>query len=92
VEKVFELVPILAIVVPNEIFRFLVPRSGFPQLLGGPFIGRVDGDSSMDNAPCLVMHDDEDVERLEEESMHDGEITGPYILGMVSQKRSPVLA
>lgn len=83
-EKVFELVPILAIVVPNEIFRFLVPRSGFPQLLGGPFICRVGGDSSMDNAPCLVMHNDEDVDRLEEERMYDREITGPHIFGMVS--------
>ena len=41
----------------------------------------------MDDASSLVMHDDEDVDRLEEES----EITGPDILSMVSQKRSPIL-
>ena len=45
----------------------------------------------MDDASSLVMHDDEDVDRLEEESVHHGEITGSDILSMVSQKRSPIL-
>ncbi len=91
-EQVFEPGAILAIVVSNQIFRFLSPRCGLSQLLRGPFISGIGRDSGVDETSGLMMDDHKDVEWFEEQCVHDGEVTGPNTLGMVPQKGGPGLA
>jgi hypothetical protein len=55
----------------DEKFWTLSPRSGLPQLLGGPGIGGGEGDGGMKYPARMQLNNNEDISWPEEEIMND---------------------
>ena len=84
--------PELLVSIVDEVFGVLVPRGGFSQLLGDPFIGGGAGNSGdNDDAAGVEFDDDKDVDGSEQEIMHHSEVTGPDVVGVVFQESTPGL-
>lgn len=64
----------------NEIFRSLSPGRGFLFRYG-----------RMHYLSGFVFHEDQDIERLEEDGVNGGKITGPDFMSMILQEGSPFL-
>jgi hypothetical protein len=84
--------PIVPVVVPNEILGALLKRGRFAQLLSNPSIRWMTGHAQMDNASRTEFDDDKDEKGAKEDIGDLNEITCPEGIGMMTQKRFPSLA
>jgi hypothetical protein len=83
--------PECCVIVADEIGGTLVERGGFTELLGDPGIGRMSRRAHMDHAARGRFHDDEGVDRPEEQVGHHDEIARPDARGVVVRERGPGL-
>jgi len=63
----------------------------FAKLLQGPVRRWMCGDVAMHDAPCPDLHQEEHIESSKPGRHHDQEIAGEHGLGMIANKRPPVL-
>ena len=63
----------------------------FAKLLQGPGCRWMRGDVAMHDAPCPDLHQEEHIESSEPSGYHDQEIAGDDGLGVIADKRPPVL-
>ena len=63
----------------------------FAELLQSPGCRWMCGDVAMLDAPCPDLHQEEHIESSEPSGYHDQEIPGADGLGMIADKRPPVL-
>src|SRR5215469_12058712 len=82
----------LVITIANEILRPLSKGSRFPQLLGGPGVGRRASDAHMDDLTRVQINDEEGKQGAKEEVGDLQEITGPDVFGMIVQEGLPGLS
>src|SRR5499425_379953 len=69
----------------------MVAWNRFAKLLQGPGRHWMCGDVAMHDAPCANLHEDEYIESSKPSGHHDQEIAGDDGLGMIADKRPPVL-
>jgi hypothetical protein len=67
------------------------PRNRFAKLLQGPGCRWMRGDVAMQDAPCPDLHQEEHIESSKPSGHHDQEIAGDDGLGVIADKRLPVL-
>jgi hypothetical protein len=72
-----------AVPVVNEESIRMIARERLPELLQGPFRGRVGGHVVMENSTGAQLHDHEYVKRAERGSDHNEEVARSDHLGMV---------
>ncbi|GAA1217404.1 hypothetical protein GCM10009578_070040 [Streptomyces rhizosphaericus] len=59
--------------------------------MGDPCAGRVSGDAKDMDAPSGNLHDEKDIETLEEDGLHVHEIVGEQRVGLGAQEGTPGL-
>jgi len=69
--------------------RVPVPTTRVHNLLSSPFGGGMSGHPSLQNLAGLVVHHEEDVQRLEEDRVNTEEVARPDVLGMARQELAP---
>ena len=69
----------------------MIAGDRFAKLLQGPGCRWMRGDVAMDDAPCPDLHQEEHIESSKPSGHHDQEITGDDGLGVIADKRPPVL-
>jgi hypothetical protein len=69
----------------------MIARNRFAKLLQGPGCRWMCGDVAMHNAPCPDLHEEEHIESSKPGGHYDQEITGDDGLGVIADKRPPVL-
>src|SRR5271165_4639765 len=69
----------------------MIARNRFAKLLQSPGCRWMRGDVAMHDAPCPDLHEDEHIESSKPSGHHDQEIAGDDGLGMIADKRPPVL-
>src|SRR5215468_2314278 len=69
----------------------MVAWNRFAKLLQGPGRHWMCGDVAMHDAPCSDLHQEEHIESSEPGGHYDQEITGDDGLGVIANKRLPVL-
>jgi hypothetical protein len=69
----------------------MIARNRFAKLLQGPGCRWMRGDVAMHDAPCPDLHQEEHIESSKPGRHHDQEIAGDNGLGMIADKRPPVL-
>ena len=60
-------------------------------MLGCPFIGGVICHGRMHDLSGFVFHEHQHIQGLEENGVDDCEVAGPHLLGMILEKRPPIL-
>src|SRR5947207_2154967 len=66
-------------------------RNRFAMLLQGPGCRWMRGGVAMHDVPCPDLHQEEHIESSEPSGYHDQEIAGDDGLGVIADKRPPVL-
>jgi hypothetical protein len=69
----------------------MIARNRFAKLLQGPGRRWMCGDVAMHDAPCADLHQEEHIESSEPSGHYDQEIAGDDGLGVIANKRPPVL-
>jgi hypothetical protein len=69
----------------------MIARNRFAKLLQGPGRRWMRGDVAMHDAPCPDLHEEEHIESAKPGGHYDQEITGDDGLGVIADKRPPVL-
>ena len=69
----------------------MIARNRFAKLLQGPDRRWMRGDVAMHDAPCSDLHQEEHIKSSKPSGHHDQEIAGDDGLGVIADKRPPVL-
>jgi len=85
------MLPKLAVIVTDQIFRTFTPGRSLSQLLRHPGIAGMCGHGTVHDATTGMFHDHEDEKRPKHDVVDLGEITGPDLWGVVVQKCRPGL-
>lgn len=75
----------------DEIAVLVIRWNRFTKLLERPLRGGVCSDVAMDQSPRRVLHDDEDIQKLERCGDHDAEVARHDRLGVIAKKSRPAL-
>ena len=84
--------PVLAVIVTDEESRRFAQRSSIAELLSDPGVGRVASYGEVDDAAGLEFDDDEDEDGAEQGIVSLEEVTGPDLVGVVSEECGPRLS
>src|SRR3954449_5395389 len=86
-----EVLPEDSIPIAQEIPWRAVPRKRLPELVRGPFRGRMGCHAEVENASTVVCQDQEDVEDLETDRGHGKKVDGHQTVNVVLPLSSPAV-